>query len=269
MIEQKLSYHRAQCRAPDVVFRSPERPFMLDVHPPHTPTHTWRDFFIHIATITVGLLIAVSLEQTVEFFHHRHQRHLLEERLRTEAESNIVIVERNIAKMRADMAYIDTMLAALNNAPVAGGSVELDLSHFAKPEVALKYTSLQPAQTAWTLAKTTGGIGLLPEDEAQVYARLDYEAELISADLDYPRAQDGVDELFRARKGLSPDRARVLTLTERDALLRAFSVADTQYLYMINLQLDERGACRGVLHGARSVENMYRFMLDEFEPAKN
>ena len=48
---------------------------MLDVHPPHEAAHTWKDFFIHIATICVGLLIAVSLEQTVELFHHRHQRH--------------------------------------------------------------------------------------------------------------------------------------------------------------------------------------------------
>jgi hypothetical protein len=34
---------------------------MLDVHPPHNPTHTWRDFFIHIATIVIGLIIAVGL----------------------------------------------------------------------------------------------------------------------------------------------------------------------------------------------------------------
>ena len=34
---------------------------MLDIHPPHTPTHTWKDFFIHIATIGLGLLIAVGL----------------------------------------------------------------------------------------------------------------------------------------------------------------------------------------------------------------
>jgi hypothetical protein len=46
---------------------------MLDVHPPHEAAHTWRDFLIHIATIVVGLLIAIGLEQTVEFFHHRHQ----------------------------------------------------------------------------------------------------------------------------------------------------------------------------------------------------
>ena len=36
---------------------------MLDVHPAHHAANTWRDFFIHIATIVLGLLIAVSLEQ--------------------------------------------------------------------------------------------------------------------------------------------------------------------------------------------------------------
>ena len=54
---------------------------MIDVHPPHHAASTWRDFFIHIATIVIGLLIAVSLEQTVEFFHHRHQRQELREGL--------------------------------------------------------------------------------------------------------------------------------------------------------------------------------------------
>jgi len=48
-------------------------PPMLDVHAPHATAHTWTDFFIHIATIVVGLFIAVGLEQSVEFFHHRHQ----------------------------------------------------------------------------------------------------------------------------------------------------------------------------------------------------
>lgn len=46
---------------------------MLDVHPPHVSPLTWRDFLLHIATITVGLLIAIGLEQTVEYFHHRQQ----------------------------------------------------------------------------------------------------------------------------------------------------------------------------------------------------
>jgi hypothetical protein len=46
---------------------------MLDVPAPHQSVHTWKDFFVHIATISVGLIIAIS-EQTVEYVHHLHQR---------------------------------------------------------------------------------------------------------------------------------------------------------------------------------------------------
>ena len=34
---------------------TPEEPTpMLDVHPPHHPASTWRDFFIHIITIVTA-----------------------------------------------------------------------------------------------------------------------------------------------------------------------------------------------------------------------
>src|ERR1019366_10434559 len=61
---------------------------MLDVHAPHEPIHTWKSFFIHIATIVIGLFIAVGLEQTVEFFHHLHQVSETREALRVERSSN-------------------------------------------------------------------------------------------------------------------------------------------------------------------------------------
>jgi hypothetical protein len=50
---------------------------MIDVHPPEHAAHSWRDFLIHIATIVVGLLIAIGLEQMVEHLHERHQLHEL------------------------------------------------------------------------------------------------------------------------------------------------------------------------------------------------
>jgi hypothetical protein len=46
---------------------------MLDVHAPHEAIQTWKAFFFHIATISIGLLMAIGLEQTVETLHHRHQ----------------------------------------------------------------------------------------------------------------------------------------------------------------------------------------------------
>src|ERR1035441_1129472 len=60
---------------------------VLDVHMPHA-THTWKDFFIHLGTITAGLLIAIGLEQGVEKLHHVHHRHELEASLRAEGEMN-------------------------------------------------------------------------------------------------------------------------------------------------------------------------------------
>lgn len=54
----------------------------MEVHPPEHGIHSWRDFIVHMGTITLGLLIAIGLEQSVEWVHHRHQvaaiRHDLE-----------------------------------------------------------------------------------------------------------------------------------------------------------------------------------------------
>ena len=61
---------------------------MLDVHVPH-PTHTWNDFFIHIATISVGLLIAIGLEQTVEAVHHHRQSEELRAAIDRDAKQSI------------------------------------------------------------------------------------------------------------------------------------------------------------------------------------
>jgi hypothetical protein len=73
---------------------------MLDVHAPHESIHTWKSFFIHIAAIAVGLLIAVTLEQSVEYLHHRHQLHKSREALRSELVQDKTIFEHNIAGRR-------------------------------------------------------------------------------------------------------------------------------------------------------------------------
>ncbi len=68
---------------------------MLDVHPPHHAASTWRDFFIHIATIVIGLLITVALEQTVEAVRHSIERHELIQDFRRECEANNKMIEAN------------------------------------------------------------------------------------------------------------------------------------------------------------------------------
>src|ERR1035441_4382117 len=71
---------------------------VIDVHAPHGGVHTWKDFWIHLGTITLGLLIAISLEQSVEWLHHLHQRHELERQFMAEGEANKEISEKNFAR---------------------------------------------------------------------------------------------------------------------------------------------------------------------------
>jgi hypothetical protein len=65
-----------------------EVPSVIDVHPPHEPLHGWRDFFLHLSTITIGLLIALSFEGLVEWQHHRHLVHDAESSLHAEIQGN-------------------------------------------------------------------------------------------------------------------------------------------------------------------------------------
>jgi hypothetical protein len=60
----------------------------MDVHPPHGPIQGWRDFFIHLIVITLGLLIALGLEGIVEWGHNRHLVHTAEANLRAELAAN-------------------------------------------------------------------------------------------------------------------------------------------------------------------------------------
>ncbi len=62
---------------------------MIEIHAPHESIHTWKDILIHIGVITVGLLLAVGLEQVVEYFHHRHQ--VAETRAALDAERQVNI----------------------------------------------------------------------------------------------------------------------------------------------------------------------------------
>jgi hypothetical protein len=83
---------------------------MLDVHAPHATLHTWKDFSIHLATIVIGLLIAVGLEQLVEHIHDRYKVHETRESLRQEREANGRNLVANAHNWRWEMAELQNNL---------------------------------------------------------------------------------------------------------------------------------------------------------------
>lgn len=148
---------------------------MIDIQPPeHTP-HTWRDFFIHIATIVLGLVIAIGLEQSVEAIHHRHQLAEARKELRAEVAENVQITSEDIddihqlqAKLNNDMALLLTHRDT--GKPLAG---QLDFT----------WDFLATRDAAWETNHQTGALSLMPHPELEHYAFVFsvYQAIMVSA----------------------------------------------------------------------------------------
>jgi len=145
---------------------------MLDVHPPHQPTHTWRDFFIHIATIVVGLIIAVGLEQLVERIHQRYELRETHEALARELESN-----RDHLKLN-EHDWLRTTARLKNNLLV----LQYIRQHPGTPETALpgehvwNQSPFLYDHAVWDAAEKSGITRLMPLAEAnsnqELYASL-------------------------------------------------------------------------------------------------
>jgi hypothetical protein len=145
---------------------------MLDVHPPHHAANTWRDFFIHIITIVIGLLIAVGLEQTVEFFHHRHQIAETRELLRNEREDNRQALIRATKSFRVVSVELQNNLQVLTYLQQHPGTPDEKLPG------ALSWLWGSPVyeSVAWEAAQSSGVTSLMPREEvaenAKLYAQL-------------------------------------------------------------------------------------------------
>jgi hypothetical protein len=142
---------------------------MLDVHPPTHPAHTWRDFLIHIATIVIGLLIAIGLEQTVEYFHHRHQLYEAREAIHTELEVNTQLLDEILSATR------DAQNSMQRNTQLLQAARPDDKT----PTATLEYPwgIPYPRSNAWQDAKASGAVNYMnPGERAEtdyIYGDLD------------------------------------------------------------------------------------------------
>jgi hypothetical protein len=150
---------------------SEEEIVMLDVHPPHAAAHSWRDIFIHLATITIGLFIALSLEGGVEWVHHRHLVAEARENIRTEITANQKLLAEDVKAIRADERQMQSdmdNLRALSENPKAHESITL----------AWSWSSL--SGSAWQTARDTGALSYMPYEKVQGFADVYSQQDLVN-----------------------------------------------------------------------------------------
>jgi hypothetical protein len=192
---------------------------MLDVHPPHEAAHTWKDFFIHVGTICVGLLIAVALEQTVEYFHHEHQLHHFEEALRNESRLNLDKTDNDVALLREVIRAEETNRASVLAAMATGSHapvrfIDLPLSASGSGRV---WTA--PTDAVWSGARDGNLLPSIPEERATNLARLNI---VVTSLVEIQHQLFDQEYRVRASATLRGD-ANNLTPEERENLLEAIS----------------------------------------------
>jgi hypothetical protein len=145
----------------------------MEVHPPEHPIFTWKQFFIHMTTVCLGLLIAIGLEQSVEALHRHHQRHQLEADLRAEGVRNLhtAIIAMDfgdwLARWNSQQAQELDRAAAQGRVPLYIHEPPGHPAHFGRHSDAV-----------WTVAQSSATLNLLPRSEAERYAHPYYDVHV-------------------------------------------------------------------------------------------
>lgn len=148
----------------------------MEVHPPDHAIHSRRDFVIHMSTIVLGLLIAIGLEQTVEYVHHRHEVRELEH---SAIEDDRTILQ--VSSHEEQHASRELALLSQRAADVRTLMYRPDArSRF--PRI-LSNAFNNAGDAAWKTAKTNGVAALVPAGENEILTNLDVDCDALIRDL--------------------------------------------------------------------------------------
>jgi hypothetical protein len=122
----------------------------MDIHAPEGPIHSVGDFLIHLLTITVGILIALSLEGLNEWRHHRNLVHEAQSNLANELRDNKHALE---GKLNGNAERAKDLKRALQ--------LVTDVLTRGKSDIESYQIGYSPAQLSATSWNTAGAMGAL------------------------------------------------------------------------------------------------------------
>ena len=165
----------------------------MDIHKPKA-AHSWREFLVEIGTIICGILIALGLEQGLEWLHTEHEiaetRHALNAEIAANSNASIY----GVAELRCLVFASDRYIAWAKGGPrlpFAGGL----------------YPLLQ--STAWD-ASRGGPVLRMPTEERLRYARYYGGVENARQLITGVRERSVLREQYTRLDRLDPDQAKRL-----------------------------------------------------------
>ena len=153
----------------------------MEVHPPHKPIHSVKEFMVHLLAITIGLLIALGLEGTVEWVHHRHLAQEAREDINQEIRDNQQQIDVYLKDRSAEEKSLRHNLAIVNDA-LHGRSI--------KAFEEFKWADLEVQEASWDAASSSGVIVYLDHNEVKEYEKIYNGQRLVFSLLEERRIDD-------------------------------------------------------------------------------
>lgn len=145
----------------------------MEIHPPHAPAHSIKDFLIQLLTITTGVLIALSIEGLTEWNHHRLLVREAKETIAREIADNKRALDRHFSDWDESVKGIETSLKLANDL------LATKKSDIHEIELSFHLSSLSDA--SWRTAERTGALAYMDYSDVQDYAKLYGHQELYAS----------------------------------------------------------------------------------------
>jgi len=146
---------------------------MIDVHPPHKTIGNTSEFFLHLFTITIGLLIAVGIEGCVGRYEHHELAAEARQTMTSEIRKNSKQVGEALAEIEQEQKKNADELADVQK--VQSNPNEASNGD---PSINIGYNFVGLEETAWKTAQATGALAFMPYEEAERYSDI-YGAEQV------------------------------------------------------------------------------------------
>ncbi|HEY6454520.1 MAG TPA: hypothetical protein VIY90_04485 [Steroidobacteraceae bacterium] len=132
---------------------------MHDIHLSGGGAHDWANFFFDIPTITIGLLIALAIEQTAEYLHRRRQAREIAAKLLAEILENREVARFDIELTEFVITAAEKQLFVLN--AVRGSDARSQLAQLRSIPLPTWF-GYPPVDAVWLMARDSALLLLLP-----------------------------------------------------------------------------------------------------------
>jgi len=143
---------------------SAEKEPSMEIHPIHGPVLTLREFFVHLTIITLGILIALSLEGLLEWQHHRSLVQEARENLAREISQNQKATTTILTNIRNAEAQLGKIIETMQKLKKDRNLKNFELGY------SLSFESLY--STSWNTANRSGAVSYMSYDEVEQYTEI-------------------------------------------------------------------------------------------------